>query len=309
MAGGGVMLIQAVETDLAVRRAADFQLEAVARDWRSLAPFATAQGDTHVVTHTAIAWAEHGASAPQRHHRLSVVVRFARFRHAEDPRHEVPPGRLCDGQRRRRAPDLFREEALQALLAQAARLGPPDWWRPQTSSTLLGLLAVTGRRISAALGRRFKDVTPDGLVIRDTKFRKSRLVPLHATATAALQGSLAKRCELALDDDHVFVSGRRRPLSYVTVVETFPQLLAAAGLPTDPERPRPRLMALRHTCASRALDTCPDGRDRSGRHLLALTTYLGHARVTSTDWYGSRTPPLLGSIAQACEAFLKEETA
>jgi integrase/recombinase XerD len=309
MAGGGVMVIPAVATYLAVRRAADFQLEVVARYVRSLAQLATAQGDTHVGTHTAIAWAEPGASAPQRHHRLSVVVRFARLSHAEDPRHEGPPGRLFDGQRRRRAPYLLHEEDLQALLAQAARLGPPDSWRPQTYSTLLGLVAVTGLRISEALGLRFTDVTPDGLVIREPQFRKSRLVPVHATATSALQGYVAQRCELALDDEHVFVSGRRRPLSYVTVVETCHQLLAAAGLPTDPERPRPRLMDLRHPCASRAWETCPDGRDRMGRHLLALTTYLGHARVTSTSWSVSSTPQRLGSIAQACAAFLTEAKA
>jgi len=105
----------------------------------------------------------------------------------------------------------------------------------------------------------------------------------------------------------VFGSGRRRPLSYVTVVETFHQLLAATGVPTDPERPRPRLMDLRHTCASRALETCPEGRDTIGRPMRALTTYMGHARVKSTDWYVSSTPPLLGNIAQACEAFLTEE--
>ncbi len=131
------MLIQAVETYLAVRRAADFKLDAVERYLRSFAQFATAQGDTHVVTHTAIAWAEQGASEPQRHNRLSVVVRFARFSHAEDPHHEVPPGRLFYGQRRRRVPYLFREEDLQALLAQAAHLGPPDSLHPHTYSTLL----------------------------------------------------------------------------------------------------------------------------------------------------------------------------
>ena len=79
------MLIQAVETYLAVRRAADFKLDAVERYLCSFAQFATAQGNTHVVTRTAIAWAEQGASEPQRHNRLSVVIRFARFSHAEDP--------------------------------------------------------------------------------------------------------------------------------------------------------------------------------------------------------------------------------
>jgi integrase/recombinase XerD len=302
------MLIQAVETYLAIRRAADFTLDAVERYLRSFAQFATAQGDTHVVTHTAIAWAEQGTSEPQRHNRLSVVIRFARFSRAEDPRHEVPPARIFCGQRRQRTPYLFRDEDIQALLAQAARLSPPDSLRPHTYSTLLALLAVTGLRISEALALRFKDVTPDGLVIRATKFRKSRLVPLHETATSALHAYLAKRCELVLDDDHLFVSRRRRPLSYFTVIDTFHQLLDAAGIPTGPARARPRLMDLRHTFASRALETCPDGRDNVGRHMLALTTYMGHARVKSTYWYLSRTPQLMGDIAQACEAFFQEET-
>jgi integrase/recombinase XerD len=301
------MLIQAVDTYLTVRRAADFKLNAVERYLRSFAQFATAKGDTHVVTKTAIAWAEQGASEPQRHNRLSVVIRFARFSHAEDPRHEIPPERVFRRQRRQRLPYIFSEHDLQALLAQAAYLGPPDSLRPHTYHTLLALLAVTGLRISEALALRFKDVTPDGLVIRETKFRKSRLVPLHATTTSALQGYLSKRCELAFEDDHLFVSRRRRPLSYFTVVDTFHRLLESAAIPADPDRSRPRLMDLRHTFASRALETCPDGRDNIGRHMLALTTYMGHARVKSTYWYLSRTPQLMGDIAEACEAFFKEE--
>src|SRR5262249_61703155 len=120
------------------------------------------------------------------------------------------PARLFCGQRRQRAPYLFREEDIQALLAQAARLAPPDSLRPHTYRTLLGLLAVTGLRISEALALRFKDVTPDRLGVCATKFRKTRLVPLHETVTSALQGYLAIRGVLALDDDHLFVSRRRR---------------------------------------------------------------------------------------------------
>lgn len=302
------MLIHAVETYLAVRRAADFKLDTVEGYLRNFAHFATAQGDTHVVTHTAIAWAGQGTSEPQRHNRLGVVIRFARFSHAEDPRHEIPLEGVFCRQRQHLRPYIFSEEEIQALLAQAARLGPPDSLRPQTYHTLLALLAVTGLRISEALALRFKDVTPDGLVIRETKFRKSRLVPLHATTTAGLQSYLAQRCDLLLDDDHVFVSQRRRPLSYFTVVDTFHHLLEAAGIPADSDRSRPRLMDLRHTFASRALETCPDGRDTIGRHMLALTTYMGHARVKSTYWYLSQTPRLMGDIAEACEAFFKEET-
>ena len=77
------MLMQAVNTYLAIRRAADFKLDAVERYLRDFAQFAPAQGDTHVVTQTAIAWAAQATSEPQRHNRLNVVVRFARFSHAE----------------------------------------------------------------------------------------------------------------------------------------------------------------------------------------------------------------------------------
>jgi integrase/recombinase XerD len=142
-----------------------------------------------VVTQTAIVWAAQGASEPQRQNRLSVGIRFTRFSHAEDPRHEVPPARLFCGQRRQRAPYLWSDEDLQALLVQTARLGPPGSLRPYPYSTLLALLAVTGLRISEALALRFKDVTPDGLVIRETKFRKSRLVPLHETTPRRFRGT------------------------------------------------------------------------------------------------------------------------
>jgi len=296
-----------VDTSLAVRRAVDFTLKAVEGYLRNFAQFATAQGDTHIVTHTAIAWAAQGASEPQRHNRLSVVIRFARFSHAADPRHAIPPERVCAGRRHHRTPYIFTDEEIQALLVQAARLRPSRSFRPPTYHTLLALLAVTGLRISEALALRFKDMTPDGLVIRETKFRKSRLVPLHATTTAALQQYLAQRSDLALDDDHLFVSQRLRPLSYHTVLDTFHALLRAAGIPAEPGRPRPRLMDLRHTFASRALERCPDGRATIGRHMLALTTYMGHARVKSTYWYVQRTPQLLGDIAQACETFIRKE--
>jgi integrase len=183
-------LLPAVDTSLAVRRAVDCTLEAVEGSLRHFAQFATAQGDTHGVTHTAIAWAAQAAAEPQRHTRLSVVIRFARFSHAEDPRHDIPPERVFAGRRRHLTPYIFTEAELQALLGQTARLRPSRSFRPQTSHTLLALLAVTGLRISAARALRFKDVTPDGLMMRETKVRKRRLVPAacndHRGAAAIL---------------------------------------------------------------------------------------------------------------------------
>ena len=296
------MLMRAVDTYLAVRRAAGYKLRGVERYLHGFAHFATTCGDSHIVAQTAITWAARSPSEAQRAERLAIVIRFARFAHAEDPHHEIPPERLFCSRHRRPIPYIFTAEEIQALLAQAARLGPPGSLRPHLYRTLFGLLAVAGLRISEALALRFKDITPDGLVIRETKFHKSRLLPLHETTTAALEQYMVQRRQLALDDDHLFVSRRRRPLCDHAVRETFHQLLNTAGIPREAGRPRPRLMDLRHTFATTALTACPDGRDNIRRHMLALSTYLGHTGIASTFWYLERTPQLMGDIAQTCEA-------
>lgn len=297
------MLMQAVDTYLAVRRAAGYRLRGVERYLRAFAHFATTHGDSHVVAQTAITWAAATPSEAQRTERLGIVIRFARFAHAEDPQHEIPPQGIFCRRHRRPIPYIFTAEEIRTLLAQTAHLGPRGSLRPHLYRMLFGLLAVTGLRISEALALRFKDITPDGLVIRETKFHKSRLVPLHETTTAALEHYVAQRRQLVLDNDHLFVSRRRRRLCDHAVRETFHQVLAAAGIPREPSRPRPRLMDLRHTFATTVLAACPDGRDRIRRQMLALSTYLGHGGVASTFWYLERTPELMGDIAQTCEAF------
>jgi integrase/recombinase XerD len=88
------------------------------------------------------------------------------------------------------------------------------------------------------------------------------------------------------------------------VADTFHAVVTAAGLPREPGRACPTLMDLRHTFAVRGLATCPDRRDQVGRHMLALTTYMGHAKIASTYWYLESTPELLIDIAQRCEAFI-----
>ena len=203
---------------------------------------------------------------------------------------------------------IYSDTEVQALMDHAAQLGPLGSLRPETYSTLIGLLAATGLRISEALSLRLQDFTADGLMIRKTKFRKSPLMPLHATTRAALEHYLAKRRHLATVEDHLFVSHRHKALKYCTVYQTFIRLLSAAGLPCQPSQSRPRLLDFRHTFASNALLTCPGGRDYSDRHMLALMTYLGRAHPSSTYWYLERSPRLMGDIAHACEHLLEERT-
>jgi integrase len=159
-------------------------------------------------------------------------------------------------------------------------------------------------RPSEARTLQLSDLTPDGLLLRETKFKKSRLLPLHETTWGALEAYLDQRRRVAGHDPHLFVSLRGGPLSHQVMRVTFLEVAKAAGIPTESTKPRPRLMDLRHTFAVRGLASCPNNRDQVGHHMLALTTYMGHAKVKSTYWYLDSTPELMVDITQCCEAFV-----
>lgn len=299
------MLMNAVDTYLAVRRAMGFQLNTIEHLLRSFARFVAERGQTYVVAQTAIEWATLAPSNSQRHTRLMSVRQFACFMHAEDPHHEIPPEHVFNGRRRQRPmPYIFSQKEIECLIAHARQLGPPDSLRPDTYSTLFGLLAATGMRPAEARALQLHDVTPDGLLIRESKFKKNRLLPLHETTWVALAHYLDRRQKVAGYTSHLFVSRRGGPLSHRVIAETFHHLLQAAGISGEPGRPQPRLMDLRHTFAVRALEACPDDRRQVGQHMLALTTYMGHAKVESTYYYLENTPELMVDIAQCCEAFV-----
>jgi len=170
------MLTQAVETYLAVRRAAGFALRRVGSHLKSFAAFSEARKQHFVSTDIAIEWAGLAQSVPQRARRLGTITRFARYLRAEDERHEVPPAIFGAETSARPIPYILTEKQIQQLVAAASQ--SKHRLCGATYSTLFALLACTGLRASEAIQLRFDDITPDGLVIRRTKFRKSRLVPL-----------------------------------------------------------------------------------------------------------------------------------
>jgi len=296
------MLMNHVDHSLAIRRAAGFALPPIEGHLRSFARFATQRGELWVVATTAIAWAKLANAEAQRQYRRQTVRRFARFMAAEDPRQQMPPAGIFRGQRPRPIPYICSETEIAPLLSAARQRGPPGSLRPHTYSTFFGLLVVTGMRVAEARNLHLRDVTEDGLLIRNTKFHKSRLLPVHATTRAALEQYLGQRQRVAGLAPPLFVTRRHGLLSRTVVTPTFHQLLTAAGIPREAGRPRPRLMDLRHTFAVRALERSPETRAQIGRHTLALTTYRGHACVASTYWYLERTPHLMGDIAATCDA-------
>jgi integrase len=204
-------------------------------------------------------------------------------------------------------PFLFTEAQIRQLLEHAARLSPQSALRPWTYCTLFSLLAVTGMRVSEALALRFEDVTADGLRIRHAKFQKSRLLALHPSTQAGLERYLQRRRRHGGNDDHVFISVRNRVLHYQTVRDTFQALIGEMGLQCDLVRqgPRPRIHDLRHSWAVRALQACPPGSNSVREHALAVSTYLGHAKPSSTFVYLHTTAQLLADIADRSERFAR----
>ncbi len=249
------MLTAAVTSYVAVRRATGFGFRSEARQLEGFAAFSAARAESSVRASLAIEWAGLARSMPQRARRLGHVIRLARYLRAEDLRHEVPPAVFGAEKRSRPVPYILSPDQIRQLVRAASHSGYRTL-RRETYSTLFALLASTGLRASEAIHLRLDDLTPDGLVIRCSKFRKSRLVPLHETARAGLERYLQRRRSYAPTEPHVFVSLRRKPLLLHDVDVAFRTAARAIGLPDAP-RARPTPHSLRHYAAPR---TMPDDR-------------------------------------------------
>jgi integrase len=300
------MLTENITRYIELFRALGFKFRVQSYLLHHFARFAKPRGDCTVRSETVLAWASEAPSASQRRLRLLVVRRFSLFMQAEGLLHEVPPadafGRPT---RNRRKPHIYTLDEVQRLLGAASELTPTGSLRPATYVTLFSLLVSTGLRISEALALQFDDVTRDGLLIRNTKFRKSRLVPLHATVRAGLDRYLSRRRQVGGDDRSLFISMWGTRLAYPTVCAVFLELTRSVGLRGGPGTPGPCMHDFRHTFAVRALEACHGAKDEIARHMLALSTYLGHAHPSDTYYYLQATPKLMEETARAGEALFR----
>ena len=297
-------MLTSIEAYLALRRSMGFRLEDEASLLRRFASWSSERGETHVSAQSVIAWAVEALSPWRREKRLRVVAAFARHAAAEDPRHEVPPVFVFRRTIARATPHIYSAEEIRRLLEAASQLSPSWPLRPHVVTMLFGLLAATGMRLSEVLALRLGDVTPDGLVVRKTKFNKSRLVPLHASTIAALDRYLKHRNGVRAVTDHVLLSPRGGRIPRVTASTWFFRLARSIGLRGGPGTRGPRLHDLRHTFAVRSLEASPNRGAQIGPHVRALSTYLGHSRVAMTCWYLHATPTLMRGVADACEQFI-----
>jgi integrase len=287
---------------VAVRRALGAQLREPAVTLRHFVEFVEREGGAFITIDLALRWAMASVDVQRATwaRRLSQVRRFATWLHAHDPRTQIPPARILAGHRRRRQPHIFTDQEIRTLMAAAQRLASSSGLRAHTYATLIGLLTTTGLRPGEALRLERADVDLERgmLFIRDSKFGKSRYVPLHASTRAALASYARRRRgrQAQTPTDAFLVSESGRPLAGSAARRTFAHLTGAVGLrPTTGRRVGrgPRLQDCRHTFTTRTLvEWYRAGRDVT-RDLPMLSTYLGHSNVAHTYWYIAGIPELL----------------
>jgi integrase len=300
-----IVLADRVEEYLALRRALGFKLDRHGRLLVDFVRFCAQRGEGHVTIDTAAAWAGLPAEASPVWiaQRLGVVRVFARWLHAVDPANQVPPSGMWAAPYRRPSPYLYSPAEISALLT-AARAEPHPL-RAATFEAFIGLLAVTGIRGSEAMGldREDLDVERRLLVVRNTKFGKTRLVPLHSSSLDALGRYQCRRDQMCPSPHTpaLFVSAAGERLRHGTVQPVFRRLLRRSGVGAGRSR-RPRLHDFRHSFAVRTLlGWHQHGVDVETR-LPALSTYLGHRDPAKTYWYLSATPELLAHSVARLEA-------
>jgi integrase len=224
---------------------------------------ATEKGETLIRATTVIEWAAAAPTLDARNRRI-----------AEDSRHEVPPTGLFATPKLRPAPYIYAPDELARILKAAGqlRLLKPNPLRRQVYVMLFGLIAATGLRVSEGLNLRLGDVLPGGVLhIRETKFYKSRLVPLHATVVEVLDRYLDLRGRFAGSDDHLFLSMEGSGLAYSTVRCAFLRILQLANIAPARTR-RPRIHDPRHYAESRIMPS------NLSVVLVQLRAFLAHRR-------------------------------
>ena len=289
-----------VETYLMYRRRHGFKLSIDAVQLRSFARFADEMGTAdHLTVVLAIAWAR-SSRRPNPltwARRIEVLRGFARFCLREDPATEIPPRSLFGPAHRRLVPHIYTETELITLLDAANGLAPEHGLRPVTCRCVFGLLAASGLRISEALALTRDDVDFDAgvLCIREAKFHRQRLVPLHPSVIEALGAYARQRDRLVPRPvcDCFFLRDDGHSANQSGILYALQTLCRQLGWQPRGDYPYHRLHDLRHTFIVRStLRFYEQGIDVD-RAVLALSTYVGHAKVTDTYWYCTGIPELM----------------
>jgi len=297
-----------VEEYLAFRRGLGFELETPAWSLRSFARYAEQVGHCGPITvDLATRWAltTRSRDPAQAARRLKIIRSFAQHRALIDPATEVPPPGLLGQVPRRKQPHIYSDAEIAQLLHQAGHLLPRGGLRPRTYVAFFSLLISTGLRLSEACHLTCSDVDLDHhlLRIRESKCRKSRWVPLHPSATSALIRYATYRDSIVGSDPsgYFFCTEHIPKLTLAAVKKTFARIRHRLGWRAQGRARRPHLHDARHTFTVRRLLRWYEEGANVGQKILALSTYLGHAKATDTYWYLTGVPELMAIASHRFE--------
>ena len=295
-------LRDSLESYLALRRALGTRLAEPGMALSAFVSLLEAEGLDHITTESAVRWARQPewAQPATWARKLTAVRGFASWLSAGDSQTVVPPHGTLVERHRRKPPHIYSPQEIRRLMWHARRLPSRTGLRARTYTILIGLLASTGLRSGEALALDIADVDLRAgiLAVRDTKFGKSRLVPVSPTTGRALARYSRFRDTAApqRETQAFFVSERGTRLTGCAARGTFAHLCAEVGLRPSVGRRSgrgPRLHDLRHTFATtKLIEWYRAGLD-VGREIPKLTTYLGHSEVGNTYWYIEAVPELL----------------
>jgi integrase len=311
MNSSATMLSQA-EVYLAERRRLGFALDRSGSLTLAFARFADASGHEGSLTAAIVfRWAKEKAQRAEPFTwagRVAVLKPFARYLADRDPVTEFPEGSPFGRSSRRLAPHIFTTAEVEALVAAAGRLPSECGLAPATFTTLFGLLAATGLRISEALRLCCGDLddAQSQLTIWHAKFRRSRLVPLHPTVTKAVRVYLSVRAKCGPMDAvaPLFLSEKTgNALRYREVWNVFLQLSAELGIVARGGHRSIRIHDLRHSFICRRLILWQERGADLDNAMMALSTYVGHVNAAGTYWYLQAVPELMAIAGNRFEAF------
>ena len=302
-------LRQALADYLSLRRALGVELSTAGRLLHQYLGWLDEHGMDTITIDNALAWATlpDGAAPAWWAIRLGAVRGFAAHLHSIDPGIEVPPATVIRRGPDRATPYIYTDAEVSALIAAAGELKPR--LRAATYQTLISLLVITGCRIGELIALDTGDVDTGRnlLMVRDAKAGSSRLVPLEATAMAAL----ARYADLR-DQAHPYpaspallLSARGTRLLHSNIGFTYARLLKRAGITRRSAACRPRIHDHRHSFAVNTLrDWYARGADVPAM-MPRLSTYLGHSDPKHTFWYLSAAPELMALAGQRLDAYLR----
>lgn len=284
---------------LELRHALGYKLRTHRSSLKNFVQFAYEKEATTITTQLALAWAMKPDDANPKWwaYKLHMVHHFALYVRVRDPATEVPPLTLLPYSQKRPTPYIYTDKEISRLIAAAKMLPSRKGLRGSTYSTLFGLIWVTGLRISEALSLKVDDVNLSNqlLTIRNAKFGKFRLIPVHVSTANALARYARCRDKIFPDNQSpsFFLSTiGTRPTTAVAQL-TFRHLCSEIGIRDTSHGKRPRIHDMRHSFAVKSLiDIYKRGSDVE-QAVYALSVYMGHVGPSSTYWYFSAVPELL----------------